>query len=77
MSRLVNDKQRYRNQIKELEDIISRHNSYTKDDLRYIAKKYINDITIKDLDNDTVKDEPKSDIENTISEIQSIGLRKA
>lgn len=77
MSRLVNDKQRYKNQIKELEDIISRHNSYTKDDLRYIAKKYINDITIKDLDNDTVKDEPKSDIENTISEIQSIGLRKA
>ena len=77
MSRLVNDKQRYRNQIKELEDIISRHNGYTKDDLRYIAKKYSNDITIKDLDNDTIKDEPKSDIENTISEIQSIGLRKA
>lgn len=77
MSRLVNDKQRYRNQIKELEDIISRHNGYTKDDLRYIAKKYINDITIKDLDNDAIKDVPKSDIENTISEIQSIGLRKA
>ena len=77
-ARLENDDFKYKNDLDELNEIIKRSNGYTKDDLRYIVKKYghqasLDDINLDDYTDDTTEKndiitDALTDMKNTFSD---------
>jgi len=78
-ARLENDDFKYKNDLEELNEIIKRSDGYTKDDLRYIVKKYGHQASLDDIDlnsdyidntteeNDIITD-ALTDMKNTFSD---------